>query len=99
MESDRLDQGSLDRCVDVEAVRYLDGLITRIEHRMNLRQRDALHRDCDLNEEPDFSFLIGQAIEALYFPSSVGLCLPQLLDCPRPREVVELALLFDVPRD
>ena len=96
VQGDRLHQTALDRGVDVEARGLGDRLVLGIEHRMDLREGDALDRDCDLDEMAAVALEIGQSLEAPDFPSSLRISQAQLRHGEGPGEIGERALALDV---
>src|SRR6185503_12227937 len=96
---DRLHQAALDRGVDVEGGGLGDRLVPAVEYRVDLRQRDALHGDGDLDEVAGLAAQVRQSFKAAHFPRRRRNGEAQLRHRERPGEIAEVALLLDVLGD
>jgi hypothetical protein len=68
------------------------GWLLPVEHRVNLRQREALDGHRHLDEVAQGGHQVRQAVEAAHLPGRLGIGQAQLRDGIGPGQVVELAL-------
>lgn len=71
MKRDSLDQAALNTRVDIEGGGLLQRTVLPVEDGVDLRQRDSLHRDRDLNEVAGLRSEVWDTLELAHLPEGV----------------------------